>query len=210
MIRIAGFAALVALAGCSEAPEVVAPDQEVAQGAPNEAAKDASFGTGGVTTRMATSRPDQPQSECGAGEQTIFSCTMKSGKQASVCVAGDGAARFAQYRFGPANSAAELVWPASAEAGQLAFKSVPYSGGGEAQLSFTRGDTTYVVFSRVIRTNFAPGEPNNPAIEDGIMVLRGDTVLGELACSADVETPINYDLAEKYGEPAEVMFYAGE
>lgn len=178
--------------------------------APQSDAEDkenALLGSGGVASRMASARPEQPASTCGEGEEVIFACTMKSGKKASICVTEEGDTKFAQYRFGPAGKPAELAWPMSPADGRLAFKSVPYSGGGEGQLSFVKGDTRYVVFSRMVRTNFEPGEPNYPAIEDGILVLRGGSVLGELAC-ADVAMPVQYALAEEYSEPAPEIFYA--
>ncbi|MGB7374035.1 hypothetical protein [Pontixanthobacter sp.] len=163
--------------------------------------------SGGAAPPKPGARAGQLAPVCGADEQVIFACTMKSGKKASVCVADKGGTPFAQYRFGPADKPAELAWPMSPTDGRLAFKSVPYSGGGEAQISFTRGDTRYVVFSRVVRTNFTAGEPNYPAIDDGIMVLRGGSALGALMC-ADVAMPIQTALAEKYSDPAADMFYA--
>ena len=134
---------------------------------------------------------------------------MKSGKHASVCVTGVGDAQFAQYRFGQLGRPVELVWPVSADAGVLALKSVAYSGGGEAQISFTRGDTTYVVFSRVIRTNFEPDEPNYPQIDDGIMVRRNGAMLGELLCE-NVDRPIDVNLAGQHMKPAAEMIYADQ
>ena len=166
--------------------------------------------TSAVESRAAASE-DQfvPDPSCGETEEKVFSCIMKSGKHASVCVTGEGDAQFAQNRFGQVGEPAELVWPASADAGVLGYKSVPYSGGGEAQISFTRGDTTYVVFSRVIRTNFEPGEPNYPQIDDGIMVQRNRATLGELLCE-NVDRPIDVNLAEQHMKPAAEMIYADQ
>lgn len=191
-------------------PDTAEPD--TADASPEEL-ENALLGSGGVASRMASARPDQPPSTCQEGEDIIFACTMKSGKKASICVTGSGNTgqnekKFAQYRFGPADAPAELVWPMAPSDGKLAFKSVPYSGGGEAQISFVNGDTEYVVFSRMVRTNFEPGEPNYPAIEDGILIRRGGTVLGELGCGGDVEMPIQYALAEQYSDPAPEMIHA--
>ena len=211
-MRFLALMTALAATACSPSPEEnealpssQSGETSMADEAPGD---DELLGTDSDAAKMTAASPDQPGSVCKDGEEKVFSCTMKSGKRASVCVTGDGDAKFAQYRFGPAAGPAELVWPASADAGKLAFKSVPYSGGGEAQISFTRGDTTYVVFSRVIRTNFTAGEPNNPAISDGILVVRGGSILGELGCAGTVEMPVNYDLAEKYGSPAAEIIYA--
>lgn len=205
---------MLLLAGCSEpvSENPTVPEAAISTEASVEAVaeeqENALLGSGGVASRMASARSNQPASTCDKDEEIIFACTMKSGKKASICVTGEGDDKFAQYRFGPDGKPAELAWPMTPQDGKLAFKSVPYSGGGEAQMSFIKGDTQYVVFSRVVRTNFEPGEPNNPAIEDGILVRRGGTVLGQLGCSGEVELPINYDLADKYGEPASEIIYA--
>lgn len=205
MMRRAVLVMLIGLAGCSGADERMAGDGKPEQSevvdpslviAPSE--------------RLPAEPVNREVSRCASKAQTIFSCRMKSGKQASVCVMGEGDAAFAQYRFGPPDASPELVWPQTRQAGQLAFKSVPYSGGGEQQISFTRDGTTYVVFSRVIRTNFAPGETNDPAIEDGILVMRSGAVLGELPCDGEVEMPIQVFAAERYLKPAAEMLYADD
>ena len=206
MNRLVGLSLALALAACSNgdathdrsAEEVTAV--ELYEGMPT---------IDGAAAASASEGKSGPDPSCSEAEQKVFSCTMKSGKQASVCIAGEGDAQFAQYRFGRVGKTAELVWPASADAGVLTFKSVPYSGGGEAQISFTRGDTTYAVFSRVIRTNFEPGEPNYPQIDDGIMVKRNGAMLGELLCE-NLDLPIDVNLAGRHMKPAAEMIYADQ
>lgn len=199
-----GFLAVAALAGCGEAPADTAADTAgAAQRA--DAAQNAAFDEP-VTVQSGTA--DVGGALCGAGEEAVFSCKLANGKHVSVC--GAQGAKLAQYRYGISGKTPELIWPARAADGKLQWASTPYSGGGEAQISFARGDTRYVVYSRVIRTNFAAGEPNNPAIEDGVLVLKGSKQLADLKCDDADGKPVDYDLAEKYAEKADDLFFYGE
>ncbi|UYH53856.1 hypothetical protein N6L26_07160 [Qipengyuania sp. SS22] len=132
---------------------------------------------------------------CAPEEERIFSCKVASGKRIAICGTGE---REAEYRFG--ESTPELVL----RGGRWA--SVPYSGGGEAQVAFASGTTRYIVFSRVVRTNFAAGEPNNPAISDGVMVLDGEKVIGLQLCDDADIVSIDYDLAEAHFPRADELF----
>ncbi len=144
---------------------------------------------------------------CSVKEPVIFSCQLKNRKTVSVCGTENGAgAKTAQYRFGYVGKAPELVWPEAAGKDRLTFASVPYSGGGEAQLSFSRGDVTYVVYSRVVRTNFKAGEPNNPEMSDGILVLKGKKTINDLVCADPGLVPVDYDLAAGYANHSDEAF----
>tara|TARA_R110002124_G_C8957906_1_gene513811 strand:- start:2317 stop:2961 length:645 start_codon:yes stop_codon:yes gene_type:complete len=144
---------------------------------------------------------------CSANEPVIFSCQLKSRKTISICgiESGEGA-KTAQYRFGILGQPPELRWPEAGGKDRLTFASAPYSGGGEAQLSFSRGDVTYVVYSRIVRTNFTPGEPNDPAITDGIMVLKGQALATDLICSDSDVAPVDYELASEYADQSDAAF----
>ena len=111
--------------------------------------------------------------ECASGEAEVFSCKVAGGKRIAICGTGTGRGE-AEYRFGDGEP--ELVLSGGR------WASVPYSGGGEAQVAFASGDTSYVVFSRIVRTNFAAGEPNDPAISDGVIVLEDKEVIGIQLC----------------------------
>lgn len=132
---------------------------------------------------------------CKTGEETIFSCKTEAHKRIAVCAVPGGKA---EYRYGAAE-------PELTVAGGR-FASVAYSGGGEAQLAFANRGTRYVVFSRMVRTNFAAGEPNNPAISDGVIVLRGEEVLSVLECSEAEPVPVQYDIAARHMEREDVLF----
>lgn len=148
---------------------------------------------------------DEATTLCGAKETPVFSCTVRGGKIASVCLAKGDDGEFAQYRFGRPDAAPELVWPTDGN-GQIEWASVPYSGGGEAQLSFAIGDVRYVVYSKVVRTNFTAGEPNNPAMTDGVMVLRSNKVAASLACDGTALLPIDIDAAQAHLAEANDLF----
>ncbi|WP_420607031.1 hypothetical protein [Novosphingopyxis sp.] len=147
--------------------------------------------------------PAQPGKDnlCAPGEPVIFSCRLASGKSLSVCAAAEaGGPRFAQYRYGASGEANELTFPENRAAGALRFVSVPYSGGGEAQLSFARGSASYVVYSRVMRTNFEADEPNDPRFDDGVLVLRGEKTIADHRCESEQLTSVDHDLAKKYAK----------
>lgn len=128
-------------------------------------------------------------------EKTVFSCTVQGGKQLSVCAAD---AR-TEYRLGKGKSEMTLS--------NGRWASVPYSGGGEAQIAFENGDVRYIVFSRVVRTNFTEGEPNNPAISDGVIIQRAGETIAELACGGSGELmPIQVFVAEEHLEKADELF----
>ncbi|MGB5723982.1 MAG: hypothetical protein WBM39_06175 [Parasphingorhabdus sp.] len=144
---------------------------------------------------------------CSAKEPAIFSCQLKGRKVVSVCgTENEAGTKTAQYRFGVPGKSPELVWPGTAGKDRLTFASVPYSGGGEAQISFARGDVTYVVYSRMVRTNFAAGEPNHPEMTDGILVLKGKKTVSDLVCADRDVVPVDYDLATQYANRSDEAF----
>jgi hypothetical protein len=134
---------------------------------------------------------------CAADEPVLFSCQVRTGKTVSVCgAAGADGQRFAQYRYGRTGITPELTFPASPAEGEVAFATVPYSGGGEGQLMFTRGGVQYVVYSRTIRTRF-DGEGNDPVNEDGVAVMRGEELVSRLACTDRDPKSVDYDLSDQ-------------
>ena len=135
--------------------------------------------------------------ECASGEAEVFSCKVAGGKRIAICGTGTGRGE-AEYRFGDGEP--ELVLSGGR------WASVPYSGGGEAQVAFASGDTRYVVFSRIVRTNFAAGEPNDPAISDGVIVLEDKEVIGIQLCDDPDVAAIDYDLAEAHFPRADDLF----
>ena len=50
----------------------------------------------------------------------------------------------------------------------------------------------------MVRTNFEAGEPNYPAITDGVIVQRGEEVLNLQVCGGEGDlTPVDYNVAER-------------
>lgn len=187
-MRVSGVVLVaLALAGCaSERAEQSVP--EIAAEEPADIAiKDASEDEAEASNEAVVSFPAKKQAACAASEEPLFSCTVSNGKRIAVCASAKGDV---EYRYGKGD--AELVL------GKPQWATVPYSGGGEAQIAFDNGDTRYIVFSRMVRTNFEPGEPNYPAISDGVIVLRGDEVLSVRACDGPGELkPVDYNVAER-------------
>jgi hypothetical protein len=184
-----GCSLLLASCGSAGAGNDGEPEEQRAEQAPPPA--------GPLSPVPATTTSGSPGRtvECASGEAEVFSCKVAGGN----CGTGTGTGRGeAEYRFGDGEP--ELVLSGGR------WASVPYSGGGEAQVAFASGDTRYVVFSRIVRTNFAAGEPNDPAISDGVIVLEGEEVIGIQLCDDPDVAAIDYDLAEAHFARADDLF----
>lgn len=132
---------------------------------------------------------------CATNEQTVFSCNLGNGKRVAVCAAGEW---LGHYRYGGDVAELEL------SGGRLA--NVMYSGGGESQIAFENRGYRYIVFSRMVRTNFTPGEPNNPAISDGVMVMKDGVVADMHLCEDAGLAPVNITLANAIWEAEDDLF----
>lgn len=189
MVRYLGLAAFCALAACSaeQQNEVVAETRSEQAQATNPSS---------VGPSAAADVPEPSRGGgCKADEDTIFSCKTAANKRIAVCAVPGGTA---EYRYGAGE-------PELTVAGGR-FASVPYSGGGEAQIAFDNAGMRYVVFSRMVRTNFEAGEPNNPAISDGVMVLRGTKVLSVVECADAEPVPVQYDVAARHMDREDELF----
>ena len=214
--RIAGFSAAtllaIAISACTPEPSdsgepIDAPAAPATPGTlatpEDKATSDDSMAT--MAKAPASEAKTKPGLDnlCAPGEKVLFSCSLENGKMVSVCAAAQiGGARFAQYRYGVQGEESELVYPKSRQDGAIRFVSVPYSGGGEAQLMFERGDTTYVVYSNVIRTGFDEGG-NKPEFNNGIFAMRGDKTIAAHQCRPAGLMSIDYEKAEKYAQKDE-------
>ena len=189
MRALLGCSLLLASCGSAGAGNDGEPEEQRAEQAPPPA--------GPLSPVPATTTSGSPGRtvECASGEAEVFSCKVAGGKRIAICGTGRGEA---EYRFGDGEP--ELVLSGGR------WASVPYSGGGEAQVAFASGDTSYVVFSRIVRTNFAAGEPNDPAISDGVIVLEGEEVIGIQLCDDPDVAAIDYDLAEAHFPRADDLF----
>jgi hypothetical protein len=132
---------------------------------------------------------------CAMEETPIFACNLANGKRVAVCGLGE---HIGQYRYG--GSKPELVLNGADYAYQM------YSGGGESQIAFSSRGYRYILFSRMVRTNFSAGEPNYPAITDGLIVLRGDKFVGLHLCSDPNGLPTQIDSANAIWENQQELF----
>ena len=110
---------------------------------------------------------------CKAGETLLFSCPIDH-KLASVCSDGSKAT----YYFGSPDHV-ELSSQALSIADHM------FSGGGETQISFHRGDYGYVVYDRATRTSFAADERNDPGFTSGLVVQKNGKTISTKQCSSD-------------------------
>lgn len=117
---------------------------------------------------------------CAPEESEIFACNLANGKRVAVCGLSEW---IGQYRYG--GSKPELVINGAD------YSHVTYSGGGERQIAFDHRGYRYIVFSRVVRTNFSAGEPNDPAISDGVVILRGKKFVEMQLCDDANGKPVS-------------------
>ncbi|QIG55010.1 hypothetical protein G6N82_13395 [Altererythrobacter sp. BO-6] len=191
MRRFATLGALAALTACGE-PQ---PERQQAAEPAAVASVGASSTTGPAADAVDRAVGAEPVDRaaranpvaCTSQEETIFSCEMPGGKRLAVCAPQMGEA---EYRFGGAEPEIVLT------GGVLA--NVPYSGGGEAQIRFANAGTQYIVYSRMVRTNFTEGEPNNPAISDGVVILRDGKFVAIRPCEGgQAEMPVKINAAKR-------------
>lgn len=181
------------LAACQQAAPTTVTQETVAAPAPQQLAS-----APAEAADAATAEPSRTATGlCAADEPVLFSCQVRTGKTVSVCGAdGKDGQRFAQYRYGRTGIAPELTFPASPADGELAFATTPYSGGGEGQLMFMRGNVQYVVYSRTIRTRF-DGQGNDPVNEDGVAVMRGERLVSRFACADRDTQSVDLELSDQ-------------
>ena len=189
-MRTVAIPALLLLAGCSGAGEGTGEEERATR---DPAVLDSPAGRTGAHAPGAASAGTTMV--CAEGGETIFSCQVANGKRVTVCAKPDGGA---QYRFG--KDRPEIVLDGGS------FAQTAYSGGGEAQVQFTGKGTRYIVFSRIVRTNFTAGEPNDPAISDGVVVYDGDRLMGMQTCRGADTQPVDAALAERKLPRADELF----
>lgn len=122
---------------------------------------------------------------CRKDEMPIFACTIANGKPLSVCATKQGKG---VYRYG--SDTAEL------ELGNGAFAVDQFARGGEAQIRFINGDTSYTVFSRMVATSVEEGG-TGPSISDGVVIEQRGKLLAVRVCEGrQADLPIQYGPAD--------------
>ena len=138
-----------------------------------------------------------PVGLCRAGEVPIFSCRLGK-KSVAICgVTSASGGRSAEYRFG-APGKVEMAYPGP-DGGKLGYASVPYSGGGEEQVSFERGGYRYVVYSSMVRTGFGADGLNNPAFESGLFVQQAGKTVSKSKCTDPSDASLSEQDAKRFG-----------
>jgi hypothetical protein len=165
MMRAPALLGALALAACNNGETAPQNGDVAAPGAGVEASATA-----------ASSPVPTPDAQDVAPCDAVFSCTVEGGTRLQVCKGDD--ARLT-YRFGP-QDAPELQIAAPAR-----WASVAYAGGGEAQIAFAREGYDYIVFSRIVRTGFSEGQPNDPEMTDGVIVRRAGEDVATRTCMTD-------------------------
>jgi len=143
----------------------------------------------------------KPAFLCAADEQVVFGCQLKNKKMASLCASKvlNASTGYVQYRFGTSKSL-ELEYPAqrALPKGHFYISSTAYSGGGASRVRFKNGDAEYFLFDSTVRTNFKPGEPNNPQFEAGIEVQQKGKPASVRYCVNDASnSSLAYEQFEK-------------
>lgn len=185
-----GLAVIAALGACQGQPENK-PAAPEASAAPSTASS-----VDPAILALEAQRERMWAAACGADEVPIFTCTFKNGKRVAVCGAGEW---IGHYRYGGATPEITIA------GGQYA--TVPYGGGGEAQIAFDNGDTRYIVFSRMVRTCYDEDGNNVPAMSDGIVIERGGKFLDLKTCDGpDAPLSVQYDAANAVWEDEGELF----
>jgi hypothetical protein len=135
----------------------------------------------------------EPPSHCRAGERVVFSCTMASGKVASLCRPRHDA-KTLQYRFGHPGEVPELLFPTSPAAAEDHFRSgtLLYSGGGGAWLAFDNDGYSYFVYTAI----------GKGWQKEGVSVRRGDDAVANLRCRGPVSSELGPALFDELNVPA--------
>ena len=150
----------------------------------------------------AEARADVPRASggsCEADETVLFQCRLRRGR---VAVCGGRSERgrpYARYLYAEGGRI-ELEYPAAGEreVSTMVRAQTGYSGGGEAQIHFSRDGHLYVVYSRVVRTGFGPDGHFNPAFEAGVAVKRGERWISDRRCVDPADADLDAPAAERF------------
>ena len=131
---------------------------------------------------LAALLPQAVAAQCVYPAEPFLACTMQGGtKELSVCVEG----RTVRYAFGPVGGKPELVLPRDV----TEVDYTPWPGAGRTiweEVRFENLGYTYLVHGWVDRVpeEESPGDPIRP-MGGGVVVMRGDETLAEIACDAE-------------------------
>lgn len=114
---------------------------------------------------------------CKPGEAVIFNCELPK-SISSLCQSDvDGALT---YRNGVNGKINLKISDAGENMGKIFyFSNVPYAGGGEAHIRFSRSKYTYYLYDKTMKTD------DGPAFSAGIVIYENGERIANLACSND-------------------------
>lgn len=128
---------------------------------------------------------DEPLYLCEPNEKLIFGCKIKN-KLISICSSKhlSKTTGYAQYRFGKTDKI-EFLYPNAKipPASVFYLSSTACSGGGANIIRFSNSGHEYLIFDSMVRTNFVPGEPNDPEFKAGIITRHNGKITSTRLCS---------------------------
>ncbi|WP_143062197.1 hypothetical protein [Paraburkholderia diazotrophica] len=114
---------------------------------------------------------------CEADEAVIFNCELPR-SVSSLCQSdGDGVLT---YRNGGNGKINLKISDAGERIGKIFyFSNVPYAGGGEAHIRFSRSSYTYYLYDKTMKTN------SGPAFSAGVVIYKDGKRITNVACGND-------------------------
>jgi hypothetical protein len=129
-----------------------------------------------LATLFATSSA-HAEGMCKPDEQVIFNCELKK-SVASFCSSPDR--HTFTYRNGTTKKIdLEMTGTSTSNDGVFFFSNVPYAGGGEAHIRFSRGDYTYYLYDKTVKTE------DGPVFSAGIAIYHGTKKISNPVCEND-------------------------
>lgn len=138
---------------------------------------------------------------CHDGEETIFRCRTRGGRQIAVCASPGFSARqgYLQYRYGSARRAEIVLPPAGTAPGDgVVYGGLMFSRGFGAVLQFKSGAYRYTVYSAV---------SSYWGTKDGVGIYRSDEQIANYRCRGEADIQLQTQLLDKAGITRESPFF---
>ncbi|MDR6419619.1 hypothetical protein J2801_001870 [Paraburkholderia phenoliruptrix] len=114
---------------------------------------------------------------CKSEEAAIFNCELPK-SISSLCRSSD--ASVLTYRNGIKGRLNLEISDGGGERGRVFyFSNIPYSGGGEAHIRFSRSGYTYFIYDKTIKSD------DGAISSAGLVVYKGDKKISNLVCGND-------------------------
>ena len=114
---------------------------------------------------------------CRVDEKVLFNCDLNK-TRASLCQSSDKTTL--TYRNGTKQKLDMELSDAGSQHGNIFyFSNVPYAGGGEAHVRFSRDNYTYYLYDKTVRA------ADGPSFSAGIVVFKGSKKISNPVCTND-------------------------